>query len=124
VSDRTFPAHNLSIGDIVEPVLTGNPNAKLVGKVTEITDRGVSFGDYTIHSPGIQFRIHRFANGIPNSPAIAWLDPDRRENVALQSGHPLNHSWKFNGDVVGEDDILAHANGMPIAGLAWAEVPA
>lgn len=122
MSERAFPAHKLTIGDVVEPVL--NAPEKLIGKVTEITWNAVTFGPYVIHSTGIEFRIHRFANGLPNTPAVAWLDANRREHVALQNGNPLNHSWLYNGCAVGPEDILDIAGPMPVSGLGWVDVPA
>jgi hypothetical protein len=44
--------------------------------------------------------------GLPDAPAIAWLDYDHQGHIALRSGHPGTGSWIYNGKNVLSADLL------------------
>lgn len=126
MSDRTYTAHDLTVGDTVRvDKLVSNwfRGDYLIGVVADISDGLVTLGGLVIDSRRCEFQILRFANGLPNTPAIAWVDTEHREHVALRNGHALNHSWRYNGRAVSADTILELADGARIAGLDWVDVP-
>jgi hypothetical protein len=44
--------------------------------------------------------------GLPDAPAITWMDYDHGDHIALRYGHPGNGIWRYNGVGYSAADLL------------------
>ena len=123
---RTFLAHQLTVGDRVRVHVQGDPTLVVADVLGFNPDGGAPIlgGNHVVSVPGDRtYEIVRFANGLPNAVAVAWRDDDRNDHIALQSGHPLNHGWDYNGVRLNADELIRMIGTSKPAALDFVDVP-